>query len=328
MSLLSAIPAIALIFLLATEARAQTGAGAVPDDTAKDLATPGRQPPAENAENKPDYTPKSDLRGYEPTYLVYAFDDEDHLEFKISVKYPLFKSTIGWVGKWLGGSNQVYFSYTGIYDFFVFSDEAVRPSAPVISRLHNPGVFIANTRPLHQDGGLENISLGWFHESNGQQIKDNETFLNTANAQDFVSRGWDYLGLDLKFISLDPWYTSGSVNYFLRLKLFCNCQGFGSIGGKEDDIRIFGGTRTAEISDYDGLRFAIDNFAKEHWHYGLSFRSGTSSTDALKRISYQVEVTYRVSNLPVKLFYFNGYGKNISTYHIRDEYIGLGFEFW
>lgn len=275
-----------------------------------------------------DYTPRRDLRGFEPTYLVYAFDEEDHIEFKISVKYPLLDTTIGWFGKWIGGSNQLYFSYTGKYDFFVLSDEKVRPSAPVISRLQNPGLFITNSRPASSDGGLEKISLGWFHESNGQQIQDNQTFMNTPNASDYVSRGWDYLGMDMKFRSLDPWYTSGSVNYYVRLKLFCNCQGFGAISGKEDDITIFGGTRTAEISDYDGFRFIIDNYANDRWHYGINLRTGTSSSEAFRNISFRIEMTYRLSNVPIKLFYFNGYGKDISTYHIKDEYFGLGFEFW
>lgn len=275
-----------------------------------------------------DYIPEPDLRGYEPTYLVYAFDDEAHVEFKVSIKYPLLESTIGWFGKMIGGSNQVYFSYTGIYDFFVFSDEKVRASAPVISRLQSPGLFLTNTRPVFEGGGLETVSLGWFHESNGQQIQDNATFVNTLHAEDYVSRGWDYLGLDMQFRQKDPWFMDGDVTYLLRMRAYCSCQGFGLIAGKEDDIRIFGGTEKAEINDFDGFRFGIDNYANKRLQYGLSLRTGTSSTEALKHISYQVEVAYRVSNVPIKLFYFNGYGKDISTYHIKDSYIGLGFEFW
>ncbi len=330
MALLLAIPVAGLSFLLLTEVRAEADvSGEISNETVTEKTVVPASGEAESGgDDARDYTPKSDLRGFEPSYLVYAFDNEAHLEFKVSVKYPLLETSVGWFGKWIGGSNQLYFSYTGVYDFFVFSDEAVRPSAPVISRLQNPGVFITNTRPAREGGGLKTVSLGWFHESNGQYIQDNQTFMNTANAQDFVSRGWDYAGLDFKFKSLDPWFTSGTVNYYLRLKFFCNCQGFGAIAGKEDDIRIFGGTRTAEISDYDGLRFTIDNFDWDRWHYGLNLRTGTSSSDALKRLSVRIELSYRVSNVPIKLFYFNGYGKDISTYHIRDRYIGLGFEFW
>ena len=275
------------------------------------------------------FEPGSDLRGYEPSYLVYAFDEENHVEFKISIQYPV-KEVLGRrVARLTGGTNELFFAYTGMYDFFVFSEElAGRDSAPVVSRLQNPGMFVKNTRPLVNGEGLESISIGWFHESNGQQISDNSTFVNTVNAEDFVSRGWDYLGIDFNYKDRDAMFMDGDVSFYLRLRFFCDCQGFGFIDGKEDDIRIFGGTETAEISDYDGLRFIIDNYANHKLHYGLHLRSGTSDMDALKRLSYQFEVTYRISNVPIKLFYFKGYGKDISTYHIKDEYIGLGFGFW
>jgi hypothetical protein len=32
-----------------------------------------------------DFTPERDLRGFEPSYFMYAFDDDDHLEFRISI---------------------------------------------------------------------------------------------------------------------------------------------------------------------------------------------------------------------------------------------------
>lgn len=283
---------------------------------------------AYNEDDGEGYIPGSDLRGYEPSYLVYAFDDDDHLEFKISIKYPLLESSFGTVGDFFGGENQIYFSYTGKYDFFLFSDDPARDSAPVISRVQNPGLFITNKRPDFNGEGLEMVSVGWFHESNGQQIGDNTTFMNTANAADFVSRGWDYLGVDFRFRSKSPWFFDGDVVYDLRTRLFCDCQGFGFIDDREDDITIFGGTQTARIEDFDGLRFTINNYANRWLHYGLQLRTGTADTDALENLSYMFQISWRIGNVPVRLFYFNGYGKDISTYHIKDEYAGFGFEFW
>ena len=152
--------------------------------------------------------------------------------------------------------------------------------------------------------------------------------MNTLNAADYVSRGWDYLGVDLKYKQVDPWFFDGDVNYYLRMRFFCDCQGFGFIDDKEDDIRIFGGTNQVEINDYDGLRFIVDNYANRWLRYGLNLRVGTADLDALRRLSYEFQLTWRIGNVPLKFFYFNGYGKDISTYHIKDEYIGLGFEFW
>jgi len=275
-----------------------------------------------------DYTPGSDLRGYEPSYMMYAFDDDDHLEFKISIKYPLLESSFGGLGEVIGDNNQFYFAYTGKYDFFLFSDDVSRESAPVISRVQNPGIFVTNTRPDFDGEGLQSVSVGWFHESNGQQIGDNATFMSTANASDFVSRGWDYLGIDFQFKRKAPWFFDGDVSYILRTRFFCDCQGFGFIDDREDDITIFGGTATADINDFDGLRLEVDNYANRWLQYGLNLRTGTADTEALKRLSYEFHLSWRISNVPLKIFYFKGYGKDISTYHIKDEYFGLGFEFW
>lgn len=277
------------------------------------------------------YIPDRFLSGYEPSYFMLAIDDENHVEFKISVKYPLLNAfkIRGDVGKIIDGTNQFYFSYTGKYDFFVLSDEPPRDSAPIISRVQNPGFFVTNKRPNAATQPLQKITIGLFHESNGQQITDNETFLVTENAEDFVSRGWDYLGIDLKFKQLTPLFFDGDVTYYLRTRIFCNCQGFGLINDREDDIRIFGGTEQADINDYDGLRFIANNYANRWLHYGISLRTGTRDLDALKNVSVEMQLTYRIfDSLPLRIFYFKGYGKDISTYHIKDEYIGIGLEFW
>jgi len=270
-----------------------------------------------------------DLTGYEPSYFVFAFDEDNHAEFKISVKYPLIKEFGSSFNNFTGGSNEFFFSYTGKYDFFLFSSEvAGRDSAPVVSRIQNPGLFLKNTRTLENNEGLETISIGWFHESNGQQISDNTTFNNTLNAEDFVSRGWDYLGLDFKYNQHKTWTFPDTINYYLRLRFFCDCQGFGLIDDREDDIRIFGGTEQAKISDYDGLRFIINNYSGENLFYSLNLKTGTSDIDALRKLTYTLEVTYKVLNIPFTLFYFKGYGKDISTYHIKDSYIGVGLRMW
>jgi len=277
------------------------------------------------------YIPGRALSGYEPSYFMYAIDDENHIEFKISVKYPLLNSfkIRGDVGKIIDGTNQFYFSYTGKYDFFVLSDEPPRDSAPIISRTQNPGFFVTNIRPNANKQSLQKITIGLFHESNGQQISDNETFLVTENAADFVSRGWDYLGIDFKLKQLTPLFFDGDVTYYLRARIFCNCQGFGLINGREDDIRIFGGDEQADINDFDGLRFIANNYVNKWFHYGIHLRTGSSSVDALKNISAEIQLTYRIfGSLPLRISYFNGYGKDISTYHIKDEYVGIGLEFW
>jgi outer membrane phospholipase A len=260
-----------------------------------------------------------DLSGYEPSYFVYAMDDENHIEFKVSIKYPMIEMR--------DGRDILYFAYTGKYDFYVTSDDPSRDSSPVISRLQNPGLFVKHIIDASDESGIKYVTAGWFHESNGQQISDNATFINTPNASDYVSRGWDYLGFDIKYTQNQPWSLNGAMNYYARMRIIIDCQAFCLIDDKEDDIRIFGGTEQADIRDYDGLRL-IARYDKVPLSIGMTVRTGISDGDALGNASYQIDLIYRVLNIPVTLFYFNGYGKEISTYHIKEDYVGIGFQFW
>ncbi len=271
------------------------------------------------------------LNGYQPSYFMVAADGIDgHIEFNISIKYPVDED-VGWLNTIVGGkSNKLYISYTGAYDFFVFSEESDgRDSAPIVSRVQNPGIFFKHELDKDKfETGIKNVAVGWFHESNGQQIEDRDTFLATSNASDFVSRGWDYLGVDIKYRQNDFLVKDSRANFYSRLRLFCDCQGFGSIGGKEDDIRIFGGSETASIRDFDGFRFIIDHHLSDDWMYAIQLRTGLSSEAALDNWSYNLELTYQWDDIPLTLYYFDGYGENISTYHIKSDYVGFGIKIW
>ena len=271
------------------------------------------------------------LNGYQPSYFMVADDDADgHIEFNISIKYPIDED-VGWLNTLVGGkSNKLYIAYTGAYDFFVFSEKSDgRDSAPIVSRIQNPGIFFKHVIDQGRtEGGFKNISIGWFHESNGQQIEDRATFLATTNASDFVSRGWDYLGVDIKYRQNNFLFSGNRANFYSRFRAICDCQGFGSIGGKEDDIRIFGGTQTADIRDFDGFRFIIDHRINDHWTYAMQLRTGLSTEAALDNWSANFELTYQWDDIPLTLYYFDGYGENISTYHIKSDYVGFGIKIW
>ena len=271
------------------------------------------------------------LNGYQPSHFVMANDGVDkHIEFNISIKYPL-DSDVDWLDSLFGGkSNKLYFAYTGQYDFFIFSDDDKgRESSPIVSRTQNPGLFFKHL--LEKDEGqegFESIAVGWFHESNGQQIEDRQTFLTTTNASDFVSRGWDYLGIDVKYRRNDFLGVGGHTNMYARLRLFCDCQGFGVSGEREDDTRLFGDAESADIRDFDGLRFIVDHRLEGNWNYGLQLKTGVSRDNLLENWSYRVDLTYQWDDVPITFFYFDGFGENISTYHIRSDYIGVGFKIW
>lgn len=272
-----------------------------------------------------EYEPGKSLSGYEPSYLMYAADDESHVEFKISIKYPLRECPKGDCDT---QKDQVYFAYTGKYDFYIYSEDTPgRESAPIISRVQNPGIYYRRLLGKDSWDYLQSFSIGWFHESNGQQITELADFNNTLHAEDFVSRGWDYLGVDIKFSSPLKTVLNDDHLYYLRLRAFCNCQAFGKFS-KEDDTSIFGSTEGEEIGDYDGLRLLMKSTSGKNYNYTLSLRSGVSTRNAFSNLTVQLEYTYDYLGIPWSILYFNGYGKDISTYHIKDEYVGVGVKIW
>lgn len=275
---------------------------------------------------------RSYLRPNEPSYLVWAGGphEEGHAEFFLSLKYPLFD--------WR--RNILYFIYNGKYDFFVES----RESSPVISRRQNPGLSLVHV--FEETSWLNNAGIGWFHESNGQVIDNRESFQATEHAEDYVSRGWDYLGIDFKgsaFKKVDMIQDKsleednrGDVNYAVSFRYFCDCQAAGTIEGREDRVFWEDVRDQPSITDYDGIRLAV-NFIPDilipleyvpdiDLKFSLMLRTGY--TEALQHWSTRVGATFRMGRFPLTVFYFTGYGSEIATYHKYDDYIGIGLELW
>lgn len=269
------------------------------------------------------------LDSFEPSYFMWVSDEDDsYARFKVSIKYPLSEcKNVNDAAACDNVDGLWYFAYTGTYDFFVETSNSGRKSSPVVSRLQNPGLFYKWKFNKDNSNALKAASVGWFHESNGQQISDPDIFKNTAYASDYVSRGWDYLGVDLKFKNKLFDSINDIHTYYLRLKYFCDCQALGA-ADREDDVSIFGITDNVKIEDYDGFRFLIRNEISKSFNYALSVRTGTRNADAFSNLSYQAELTFDVGGWPISLMYFDGYGKNISTYHMKSKYWGIGLKMW
>lgn len=255
------------------------------------------------------------LSGYRPSYIAMVDEtdnDEEHLEFSLSVKYPL-------IGE--GGDSSLYFAYTGDYDFYL----STRESAPVISRRQNPGFFYRYKWVADDDMSSSAISIGWFHESNGQTIETREEYESTPNASDYVSRGWDYLSLGWES---EVFGRNSGLYIDTELKIFCHCQAFGFIDEREDQIFWKDMEKQPHVNDYDGVNLKMYYTIKRDTRFSLGFRAGNRDSDALSNVSYRLDVVLPIFSLPVKFFYFNGYGVNISTYHEKASYYGVGFDFW
>ena len=287
-------------------------------------------------------------------------NDDNHIEFYLSLKYPLIeplftklkyadaKLTGTVVRPWM--PDRLYFVYNGLYDFY-FYESSRYDSSPVLSRLQNPGLTFEYDLSTSED----KVRLGWFHESNGQTLEKESTDNGDENingsgifqrrvdehGEDYalasVSRGWDYASLRYGASENgDVWSKNGGVTpvihekswyqYHIEYRWFCDCQAI--VGDKEDDIWWEPGNRD-EISDYDGLRFMAERGFKVG-SLGLlgriEYKSGLYSWDAMSNISWKATLITQWDNFSLMGFYFNGYGKEPSTYQLETQYVGLGIE--
>lgn len=265
------------------------------------------------------------LSGNEPSYLAFAHNSdsgENHIEFYLSIKYPLFTTL---VEKSMGERSRLYFNYSGKYDFFAFS----RDSSPIISRRQNPGVMYEYSWPKVSNVHLQSLRTGYFHESNGHTVDTREEYLATKDADDYVSRGWDYIPIEAKFAVSEKqhgifgnFYLNLQGRYFLDHQLFRQ--------DREDGIFWDTAAEQPRIEQYDGIRIAIatvfilPHIEAKEIKFNAIYRSGYRDFN----LSQRYEATFRFFDFPLYVYHFRGYGVELSTYHQKGTTYGIGFEFW
>lgn len=295
------------------------------------------------------------LRPYEANYFVLAdstmsgeLKDELHGEFYLSLKYSVLEKAF--VNKpYL--PDRLSFVYNGLYDFYMLKSDRYE-SAPIISRRQNPGLVFEFD--LSDSGGkvTEWLYINWFHESNGQTIDFAGEDANNNGIDDGVdefnrqeriggkefalakvSRGWDYgefvYGRGAK--GSNDAAVPGWWRWQANIRLYCDCQAAGVHAGREDRIFWEPVKEQPVIGDYDGIRFlweqTFEPFFTHPIMYRIEYKTGVKKDSAFQYNTAKLTLNVAVARAWLSLFYFNGYGKELSTYHLRTNYVGIGFEF-
>lgn len=277
--------------------------------------------------------------------------DESHGEFYLSIKYPLhstgvkdsYNSSEAEIGpRWPSKEpDRVFFVYNSLYDFYFTGDRYT--SSPVISRQQNVGLQLE----WHSANRREKIRAGWMHESNGQVLGEEDGAVFFENQAQFgddfalsdVSRGWDYIlfryergSHEYPISSLNSWWDyqtssliSGWRYHFEVRSYFCECQNFG-FSNSEDEI-WWDPENNESISDYDGLRFMAETTLRPGTDFALELRADIKS-GIHDPLNFGGKLTLGIvkRNFRLTAFYFNGFGKEPSTYHLRTQYFGIGLE--
>ncbi len=226
--------------------------------------------------------------------------------------------------------------YNGLYDFYLIEGGRYE-SAPIISRRQNPGVALE--WDVSRQGVLR---LGYFHESNGQSIDDGtdidgnglddgfEDFNRAKAAEGYeyalaqLSRGWEYTILRYQQSGGSEW----PWLWHIDLRYFLDRQGAGTMD-REDKVFWEPIDEQPTIQDYDGLRIMCElPLYRDRLMARVNLKTGTSGWESLGNAGGRAALNFALrKNFWVTAFYFNGYGKEPSTYHLRTRYAGIGFEF-
>jgi hypothetical protein len=292
------------------------------------------------------------IEAYEPNILGYKWQDDDvgFIDIKVSLKYRLFPDHIanrtcaerpGCDDRW-----RAYLGFTGRFGFYL----RTRASDPVIAKTFNPKLLVRytpgsarndkafwerNGRPIFEDWSY--LDLAYAHESNGQTISTEGAYeleqrLNRRHpdfALDKVSRGWDYIQLAGKYSLLKDAKKSrlaiyGDLKYFPR---------DGLVQGVPEEYHSFENDPSARRrSAYDGVSAAIE-FEHHARILGkdasilenprLMLQLETGYDPAFRFSTVRLEVGAKLIELPIALWYQNGYGSSLARYYKHTNAYGI-----
>lgn len=264
-----------------------------------------------------------DLESYEPTTLGYTQDSDDDrfLDFKISVKYPLFPTLT---------DKRVFFAFSGRFGQYL----GTRSSSPVIGKRFNPKLcmmFPSDTTHPRRDY----IDLAYGHESNGQKI-DTLAELNEiskgekqpSHARDYISRGWDYLEIVVKNTYLinnrNKWASYFTLNYYLP---------HGLLQGKSEEYNTWEndseGKRRESVNGLRALfKYDFDDADTKKLvaELKVALMLETGYHDAFANWTTRGEFAFKVLKLPILFWASHGYNSDLALYYKKVTSYGIAIE--
>ncbi len=291
---------------------------------------------SEGADNNSVSIPWKRLQSHEANTLGYTKDNDDELflDFKISLKYPIFHENQP-LPPYLGFIPHFYFAFTGRFGQYI----ETRDSSPVIGKRFNPELF--GRYWLDRKSKNDNyIDIGYGHESNGQSITSSEVYAERRTyydetedhpefADDYISRGWDYIGLAWK----KNWTPFTKKNHIfttqLKLRYFVE---YGLLQGRQEEYNgMESDPEGKPRKSVDGIQLKLKY--KADYDFNKAFRSNqftlhytTGITDTFKYHTYRLEWVLEIDNMPVMVWASHGYNSDLACYYKKVTSYGVGFK--
>jgi len=276
------------------------------------------------------------LESYEPNTVGFTKDGDDDgfLDVKLSLIYPLMPKVM----KSYFEDSQMYFAATVRFAQYL----GTRESSPVIGKRFNPKLIWREFTPRHPFF-LDYVDFAYAHESNGQSITTPEGFNfevqrqvaagNRADAaKDFISRGWDYLEVATKHTPRQ-WFSAedhGQFNVYTSFRYFLD---EGLLQGKAEEYNAW--ENDAEGKPRKQVQGIAVFLKREKWWNDrtrdlsgakLGFGWETGYDKPFRYNTFRLEGRADLFELPLLLFYQNGYNSDLAQYYKRVSTIGIALE--
>lgn len=293
---------------------------------------PAQEPaPAEPVEATDSGTPRIRLKNHEPIFAGYTWDSDDvgFLDVTVSLQYPILAHTLE-EGKRFG--LLPYFAFTARFAQYI----GTRESSPVIAKRYNPKFFLRYALSEFPDSGESPdryLDLEYAHESNGQGVDTQQSFDSLAQAlgsaeyaRDYISRGWDYLGLTWKHtLRWEP----TSLRMYVSRKWYCGCL----LQGDVEQLFPFEEPREiTAIKQVSGWRavLALDTGRGNPIVDRATLILDTGTRDTFKyntaRIELGIPAVKNFTGVPLVLWARTGYLSDLAQYYQKVTSYGVAFE--
>ena len=280
--------------------------------------------------------PTALLSSDEPNRLGCTRDSYEQacfMDFTLSLRYPLFYEAMQQGHKF---DMLPFFSFTGRLGQY---SGTVRHSSPVVTKQFNPRLYFrfytSDTVGEHlgtTDSKQDFYDVGYAHESNGQYVDSVPVFNSMAAsvggteiAQDYISRGWDYLNYKrhLHFNVLGTNSLDVELRYFLS-------YGFLQKGSEEyfpwEDPR-----EITRINQVDGIRLKVNRDFDWNWFKGAALFYTTGYKNFARWNTFRMELGFTplsdLIGLPIVLWGQTGYLNNVTQYYRSAWSVGLAASF-
>jgi hypothetical protein len=173
------------------------------------------------------------------------------------------------------------------------------------------------------------FTIGYNHDSNGQVINSEAQFLDTAHQQgiatayDAISRGWDYIGINGKFIPY--WDRTQRVTLYPMLKYFLSD---GLLQGTPEELHDWEHPADGKPRKYvDG----VSGLAKYQRRLGpidtkLAVGYTTGYQHMFRYNTWRFEAGVKLLELPIVFWTQNGYMSDLSRYYTKVRGYGVQIE--